>query len=247
MVDAELFESYRKALGASADLAYACVGRLVANHAGALTSAELSRAYAALVKKLGTYAAQVALEFYRAQRELSQAEGEYEAKAYAPDDSALLAYDARNSTALQLPGIAAQRVLAYADETIYRNGDADPAKVAYAIVPHPGACGWCLLIGANGWSYKSVKSAEGQRHPNCKCTVVADFDARNPKLEGYDPDGLGDRYADAYNAVVDDANDEWGSMTRAERKKYERERRSAYDVFMAKRVAAEMGRRSESN
>lgn len=246
MVDRELFEAYRDALGASADMAKACVGNLVARYSGELTAAELSQVYAALVKKLGTFAAQAALEFYRAQRELSEAAGEYEAKAYAPDDTALLAYDAAHSTPAQLPGIAVQRVLTYADETIYRNGDADPAGVRYAVVPHPGACGWCLMVGANSWGYRSRTSAENQRHPNCKCSVVADFDVKNPSLDGYDPAELQKRYSEARKAVSSDVSDEWAALTDEERAEYKRPRRSAYDVFKTKRIVAEMTRRSRN-
>ncbi len=240
MVDRELFESYQGALGASADMAKACVESLMADYAGALTRDELERVYRNLVATIGAYAAQAALEFYRAQRELSEADGEYEPRAYTPDDSRLLSYDVRNSTNAQLPGIAAQRVLAYADETIYRNGDADPGRVAYAVVPHPGACGWCLMIGANAWFYSSKRSAESQRHPNCKCSVVADFDADAPSLSGYDPERLRRGYAEARDAVFDSAEREWASMTREERAGYDRPRRSAHDVFLAKRIAAEL-------
>ena len=246
MVDRDLFEAYRDALGASADMAKACVENLMKGYAGALTKAELTQVYQGLVRKLGTFAAQAALEFYRAQRELSEAEGEYEAKAYTPDDSALLAYDADNATAAQLPGIAVQRVLTYADETIYRNGDADPAGVSYAVVPHPGACGWCLMVGANSWGYKSRASAENQRHPNCKCSVVADFDTKNPELDGYDPGELQKRYSEARKAVAADVSDEWAALTKDERDKYKRPRRSAYDVFKTKRIVAEMTRRSKN-
>ena len=246
MVDTELYDSYRTALGASADMAKACVENLMENYAGALTESELTQVYQGLVKKLGTYAAQVALEFYRAQRELSQAAGEYEAKAYAPDDTALLAYDAAHSTAGQLPGIAVQRVLAYADETIYRNGAADPARPCYSIVPHPGACGWCLMVGSNAWFYRAKSSAESQRHPNCKCTVVADFDHDNPSLAGYDPAELAAKYDEAYSATAGDIEDEWRGMTREERERYVRKNRSAYDVFRTKRIVAEMTRRSRT-
>ena len=246
MVDAELYDSYRTALGACADMAKACVENLMENYSGSLTKAELTQVYQGLVKRLGTYAAQVALEFYRAQRELSQAEGEYEAKAYAPNNAALLAYDAANSTARQLPGIAVQRVLTYADETIYRNGAADPARPRYSVVPHPGACGWCLMVGANAWFYGAKSSAENQRHPNCKCTVVADFDHDNPSLAGYDPAELAARYDEAYSATSGDIEDEWRGMTREERERYARKKRSAYDVFKTKRIVAEMTRRSRT-
>lgn len=246
MVDAKLFESYRTALGSSADMARICVENLVANHSGELTIDELGQVYRGLVKKLGAYAAQVALEFYRDLRELAQVEEEYEARAYAPDDAGLLAYDVRHSSREQLPGVAVQRVLQYADETIYRNSRADPAHPVYAVVPHPGACGWCLMVGSQSWGYRSLASAENQRHPNCKCTVVADFDTMNPSLDGYDPRALRGLYGDARKAVKDDAAAEWAEMSEEQQSKYSRKRRSAYDVFLTKRIAAEITRRSNS-
>lgn len=246
MVNRELFESYRDALGASADMAKACVENLMANYSGELSQSELTQVYQGLIKKLGIYAAQAALEFYRAQRELAQVEGEYEAQVYAPNDTALLAYDVAHNKPAELPGTAIQRVLTYADETIYRNGARDHAKVMYAVVPHPGACGWCLLVGSNDWSYKTKSAAENQRHPNCKCTVVADFDTDNPYLEGYDPAELQQAYYDAYNATYDAIRDEWNGMTYEEQLKYGRKGRGDFDVFRTKRIVAEMTRKSKA-
>ncbi len=244
MVDEQLFAAYRDALGACADMAERACGALVAGYSGTLTRSELSEVYAALVRKLGGYAAQVALEFYRDLRERSGADSEYAPEAFEPSNAGLLAWDVSGSTGAQLPGVAAQRVLGYADETMYRNGAADPARPMYALVPHAGACGWCRMIGSQGWFTSRERSAENTRHPHCRCAVVADFDADNPALGGYDPGALYDDYKRAAEAVSADASAEWGAMTDAERAKYRRKGRSAYDVFKTKRVTAEMTRRN---
>lgn len=252
MVDDVLFNRYRTALGASADMAKTACEQLVAQYSGTLTKSELAEVYAVIVRKLGRYAAQVALEFYEALREQADPEESYTPKAFEPSNAALLTWDANNMSYAQLPGIAAQRVMQYADETIYANGSADPAHPAYALVPHPGACGWCLMIGSQDWFTTRKSAAENTRHANCKCTVVADFDTRNPSLKGYDPDALVDVYAQARRNVASDAQQQWARMDKAERAKYTRTYRSSkvstgvYDAYLRNRIVAEMTRISKS-
>lgn len=252
MVDEELFKGYRTALGASADMAKTACEQLVAQYSGTLTKSELAEVYAALVRKLGQYAAQVALEFYEQLREQADPEEAYTPKTFEPSSAALLTWDANNMSYAQLPGIAAQRVMQYADETITRNAWSDPAHPRYALVTHAGACGWCMLIGSNGWMYSSEKTAAATRHANCKCTIVADFDTENPSLKGYDPSALVDVYAQARRNVASDAQQQWAQMDEAERAKYARTYRSAkvstgvYDAYLRNRIVAEMTRISKS-
>lgn len=252
MVDDALFNRYRTALGASADMARETVGQLIAQYSGTLTRAELAEAYAALVRKLGKYAAQVALEFYEQLREQADPAETYTPKAFEPSNAGLLAWDASNMSHAQLLGIAALRVMQYADETITRNAWSDPAHPRYALVTHAGACGWCMLIGSNGWMYSSEKTAAATRHANCRCTVVADFDVKNPSLKGYDPDALVDVYTQARRNVASDAQRQWSQMDEAEHAKYTRTYRSSkvgtgvYDVYLRNRIVAEMTRISKS-
>lgn len=253
MVDDVLFNRYRTALGASADMAREAVEQLVAQYSGTLTRAELAEAYAALVRKLGQYAAQVALEFYEQVREQADPEESYTPKTFEPSNAGLLAWDARNMTYAQLPGIAAQRVMQYADETIMQNTWADAARPRYALVTHPGACGWCMLIGSNGWMYSSERTAAATRHANCKCAIVADFDTKNPSLKGYDPDALVDVYSQARRNVASDAQRQWAQMDEAEKAKYKRTYRSSkvstgvYDAYLRNRIVAEMTRISKTS
>lgn len=253
MVDEELFNSYRTALGANADLAKMACEELVTSYSGTLSKSELSEVYAALVRKLGQYAAQVALEFYEALRERAGVADEYTPKTFEPDNAALLTWDARNMSHAQLPGLASQRVMQYADETITQNAWADPAHPRYALVTHPGACGWCMLIGSNGWMYSTKKTAAATRHANCMCTVVADFDTKNPSLKGYDPDAFVDVYSQARRNVESDAERQWEQMDEAEQAKYTRKYRSSvvntgvYDAYLRNRIVAEMTRISKSS
>lgn len=252
MVDSELFEQYQAALGVNADLVKQCVENLVKQHSGNLTKKELREIYVALVQKFGTISAQVALEFYEKVREQAEVEDDYQPIAFIPDNAGLLAWDAATATQNQLAGMAVQRVMQYADETIYGNGAADPAKPKFAIVPHPGACGWCLMVGGWGWNYNTRTTANSQRHPNCKCTVVAEFDTRNPKLKGYDNVVYQDLWAAAQNRV--DENElyrEWSAMTPEQQRKYKRRYHrnklgaesvatSQFDVFKRNRIISEL-------
>ncbi len=257
MVDEQLFAAYRDALGTCADMAERACEALVAGYSGTLTRSELSEVYAALVRKLGGYAAQVALEFYRDLRAQSGVESEYEPEAFEPSNSGLLAWDVSGSTGAQLPGVAAQRVLGYADETMYRNGAADPARPMYALVAHAGACGWCQMISSQGWFTSRERSAENTRHPHCRCTVVADFDRESPSLAGYDD---GDHAYELYQQAAS-AEDyrtsyaEWSAMTDAERAKYRRhyyrgkdgkkstsDKGGSFDVYRRNKIVAEMNR-----
>jgi hypothetical protein len=244
MVDSELFEQYQAALGANADLVKRCVENLVKRHSGNLTKKELREIYAALVQKFGAISAQVALEFYEKVREQAEVEDDYMPVTFIPDNTGLLTWDAATATQNQLAGIAVQRVMQYADETIYGNGAADPAKPKFAIVPHPGACGWCLMVGGWGWNYNTRTAANSQRHPNCKCTVVAEFDTSNPKLEGYDTAELQRVYADA-RASVDDSEllVEWHGMTDNERGRYTRKGKTSFDAFRRNRIVSAINKR----
>ena len=244
MVDSELFEQYQAALGANADLVKQCVENLVKQHSGNLTKKELLEIYAALVQKFGSISAQVALEFYEKVREQAEVVDDYQPVMFIPDNAGLLTWDAVTATQNQLAGMAVQRVMQYADETIYGNGTADPAKPKFAIVPHPGACGWCLMVGGWGWNYNTRTTANSQRHPNCKCTVVAEFDTNNPKLKGYDTAELQRIYADA-RASVDDSEllAEWHDMTDAQRGRYTRKGKTSFDAFRRNRIISAINKR----
>lgn len=122
-------------------------------------------------------------------------------------------------------GRAQRLVMQRADRTIVRNSMRDPAHPRWALVPNPGACAFCLMLGANGWTYRSKESALSSRHSGCRCTVVADYDVNNPHLDGYDPAGMQSLYADARSNVTDDAvRERWDAMTQAERDRYGKRR-----------------------
>lgn len=238
MVDATLYADYSKALGATADVAELAMQAAL----GALElDGDIDAAYRALVTSYAGISAEVASEFYANQRELAALDAAYAAQPFAKADDALLAYDVANNSRASLPGLAGQRVLESADNTIYRNMRKDPAKVKWALVPHAGACAWCRLMGSNGFMYsREYGRGEGMRHANCRCTMVADFDTRNPKLDGYDDSALFKEYRQARAEVESDAQAEWSSMSAEQRAAYKAKGRGAYDHFLRNRIVARM-------
>ena len=149
---------------------------------------------------------------------------------------------------------ATQRTMEYADETIGRNAALDPARPRWAIVPHPGACAWCVTLGSFGFTYASESTARGARHPSCRCTPAVDFDRDGPSLDGYDPDSMYDAYRKCQEAVRGDAERRWAAMSEEEHSRYTSAgrvhkdgtrgpRRVDYQAYLKSRTVKEMGRR----
>ena len=254
MVDRELFERYRRALNANAGLAGEAVKDLLAKLDGLtpLEQAEMLLAeYPRLVKDYGRVAADVARQYYQESRDA--AFGDDEASGYIAQ-AALAIKDSWANEDVQsaasdglghLPKIAVRRVMQRADQTIAYNARRDPAEGRWAIIPHPGACGRCIMMASNGWGY-TERFVNAQRHDGCRCSVAIDFDRDKPGLKGYDPEELRRQYAQG----VDDAGDtraRWDALSAEEKKKYQRKGRSAYDVFRAKEITKAMDARTERN
>lgn len=247
MVDAELFERYRKALDAVATLAKSATEDLVSKMAGLepkQQAALLLSRYPELVRRYGKLAAEVAREYYQMSRDEWDPDEGYAAQqahevefGWAAEDVSKAARDGVDI----LPGISVRRCYQRADETISYNASRDPAHPRWALVPHPGACGWCVMVSSNGWAY-SERGVNAQRHDNCRCAVAVDFDRDDPSLAGYDVDALRAQYRQG----VEDAGDTWAkwqALTPEERESYRRKGRSAYDVFKAKLIAQAMDER----
>lgn len=251
MVDPELFERYQKALSTNADLAKKAVEELL-THLEDLTPLEqaeyLLANYPKLVRAYGKVAADVARQFYQEQRD-QHFEGDDEASEYTAQTAAPIqeswAYEDVQKVASDglgyLPKVAVRRVMQRADQTIAYNVGHDTARPRWAIVPHMGACGWCVMVASNGWAY-SERSVNAQRHDGCKCSVAVDFDRDKPELVGYDVDALRRQYA----LGVEEAGDtmaQWNALTDDEKAKYRRKGRSAYDVFRTQQIAKAMSAR----
>lgn len=201
MVDKDAYDMYEGALLACGETVKRAVRLLVEKCSRASDFEKaLLEGYCAVVSTFGAAAAEVALEFYIAAREAAGVGGSYVPKAYPADVLNLLPLDVAQAIAAaptdfakmaaSLSSTAEKHVFDHAEQTIYSNALRDPAKPKWAIVPRRGACDWCIMIGSRGFEYASLSSAKRQRHPNCLCMPVVDFDVEDPCLEGYDPVAL---------------------------------------------------------
>lgn len=250
MIDEKIFNKYEKALSYNADTVKAAILALESEFegfSGAKLQTALNSTYAALVKQYGRNAAACALEFYTQTREGIQET--YEARIYMPKNDELLKNDVSSflqvakdvhGVFLNLGNKSVQRVYEYADETLTLNSRFDPAKPKYALVPHAGACAWCIMIGGLGFQYNSASTLNKSRHSNCKCVPVVDFDTDNPCLKGYSPDGMAKRYNECQKTVFGDKNphDEWEKLSKEEQNKYKN-----YDHWKRNKTIAEMATR----
>lgn len=255
MVDREVFDEYERGLTGNAEFAADAVRTLVEMLSGASFESladRLMEGYIALVRTYGSVAATIAVEFYRELRAASGVSVPYEPTIFPADDSNLLPRDVRQAIkesggdlgklASKLADVSQQRVMEHADQALVSNAKRDPAHPKWALVPHAGACAWCRFLGSQDFRYSSEAKALASRHPNCLCTPVVDFDTRNPSLDGYDPDSLFGEYADARSRIEAEARGQWDSMTAAERERYRRKGRSAFDVFLRNKIVGAMGK-----
>lgn len=252
MVDADKFLAYQLALTTNANLTASEVEKLLKSIEG-LSSIEqveyLMANYPKLVQAYGVAASDVARQFYQeARNEYFGEEDRQESfvakqamtipEAWAIED---IQKTARRSYK-GLPGRAVRHVMERADNTIRINISRDPKKARWAVVPHPGACGWCILIAGNGWRY-SYNSVDAQRHDNCKCSIVPDFDADNPSLDGYDPKVMQDAYAKCEETIHDSVDQLWNELPAEKKAKYLKKGGRGKDGFRRDLVVAEMNRR----
>ena len=266
MIDRDAFDAYDRALSTNADLvaeAVRALAKVLDGLAGDELVAALDAEYPRLVTSYGTVASAAAVEFYARQREASGVSEPYEAAQFYPRDWGLLRFDVASEAARgrelgavldALAGRSQQRVMAYADETIGRNSQLDPAHPLWAIVPHTGACAWCVTLGSFGFTYGSRGIAAAARHPSCRCTPACDFDRDSPSLAGYSPEEMYDSYRMCQDAVRDDAERRWRAMSDEERSRYTSAghahkdgtrgaRRVDYQAYLKRRTVEEMDRR----
>lgn len=212
MVDKELYASYEKALGSVFELVQRdCMNTM---NQIEVMSKRYNLGYTDTLRliesklcninnKYGKVAAQAALEFYERCASDSSSEADFSPTTYTTPNrfvtqdlkdavSELASKEDIFSEAF-MRGCAtkAQSYAAKsADATLLTNARRDPNKPKWALVPHFGACPWCLMIASNGFTWN-----EGHipRHNHCTCTAIVDFDTKNPRLQDYDPQGIYDR------------------------------------------------------
>lgn len=92
---------------------------------------------------------------------------------------------------------------------MFRNGRRDKTDVKFARVPSGSeTCAFCVMLASRGFVYKNEKTAGANDHwhAHCDCRIVPSFGADPSIIEGYDPEGLYERYRDCARAVADDLN-----------------------------------------
>ena len=256
MIDEGVYEEYAAALEAASDLASKAVIELE-REIGHLTGDDLAQAlaasYASIVGEYGQVAAEAAIEFYASVRDAASTGQSYDpvpaqgrsVETLSRDVGGVMetAQAALSDRLKNLGGMAIRRTMEQASDTIIGNARSDKAHPRWAIVPRMGACGWCIMLGSQGFVYGSDKTATSARHPWCKCVTVVDFDAENPSLKGYDEGGMYDRYLSCRKAIEQDAERRWDAMGDAEKARYGGNGRSDYDHYLRNRIVAEMNTR----
>lgn len=75
-------------------------------------------------------------------------------------------------------------------------------NAAYARVPEPGACKFCLMLASRGFVYSQATAGGTKKfHGKCRCNAVPVWDETRARVElGYDPTALYDQYRAALAA-----------------------------------------------
>ncbi len=167
----------------------------------------------ALVSEYGDVAASVAADWYDELRASEGVSGSFRAPL-APSMPAAqvtdrLGYATRASGPLwlgdsaTLTGFLSLMTNEYAlqpgRDTVMQAAHKD--KAAYARIPEPGACKFCLMLASRGFVYsKSTAGSTKKFHGKCRCNVLPSWDETRARVEyGFDPDAL----YDLYRASVD--------------------------------------------
>ena len=115
----------------------------------------------------------------------------------------------------------------------------------YARIPSGReTCAFCFMLSSRGFVYRSEESAGSTHdyHLHCNCVIVPGFEGipASEQVEGYDPDGMRERWLSCRATVGTDRElrERWKSMTAKERARYkgnndsERYRRFVNDQVM---------------
>lgn len=79
-------------------------------------------------------------------------------------------------------------------DTVMQAAHKDDA--AWARVPEPGACKFCLMLASRGFVYSKDTAGDSKKfHGKCRCNAMPVWDETRARVEyGYDPDALYDQY-----------------------------------------------------
>ena len=93
--------------------------------------------------------------------------------------------------------MANEYVLQPGRDTVMQAAHKDNA--AYARIPEPGACKFCLMLSSRGFIYAKDTAGQSKKfHGKCRCNAMPVWDETKARVEyGYDPDALYDQYREA--------------------------------------------------
>lgn len=168
----------------------------------------------ALVGEYGDVAATVAADWYDEFRAESGIDGRFRAPLAPPlpadQVNGRLGYATRASGPLWLGDSATltaflglmvnEYALQPGRDTVMQAAHKDNA--AFARIPEPGACKFCLMLASRGFIYsKSTVGDSRKFHGKCRCNAMPVWDETKARVEyGYDPDALYERYREARDA-----------------------------------------------
>lgn len=130
-------------------------------------------------------------------------------------------------------------------ENMVRNCDRNDLR--YARVPSGReTCAFCFMLSSRGFVYKNEKIAGSAHsyHENCDCVIVPGFEGLPAweQVEGYDPDGMRERWYDCESSVDwDAAKERWASMDTNQRGRYKGDDdRERYASFVNAQIRREV-------
>lgn len=142
--------------------------------------------------------------------------------------------------------------LSVAESAVSTNEQKD-LGIRYARVPQGPTCAFCILLASRGFVYASRESAGefNKFHDDCNCRIVAGMPGT--EVEGYDPDGMYDRYNECRKALTcgltgedDPIWRDWNKLTPDEQAAYADEKGvEAYDNYVMRRIVSEMRTRDK--
>ena len=161
-----------------------------------------------LVAEYGDVAATVAADWYEELRVAEGVPGSFRASLapLVPDEqvNARLGFATRPDGPLWLGDsatlsafigmMANEYALQPGRDTVMQAAHKDNA--AYARIPEPGACRFCLTLASRGFVYSKDTAGDSKKfHGKCRCNIMPVWDETRARVEyGYDPDALYDQH-----------------------------------------------------
>lgn len=169
---------------------------------------ELFEFVPALVTQYGDIAATMAAEWYDELRAAESISGRFRAApaslvsddvvngrlGYATRPDGPLFAGAFDALVAFTSMIANEYALQPGRDTVMQAAHKD--KAAYARIPEPGACKFCLMLASRGFVYSKDTAGDSKKfHGKCRCNAMPVWDETRARVEyGYDPDALYDQY-----------------------------------------------------